>query len=61
MNVKLKVRILERFGKQWRFAQQMQMPEDRLSKIIYGRREATKEEKGKMADLLDTSIGYLWE
>jgi len=52
MNAKLKVAILERFRFQADFAQAVGIPEDRLSRIIWGRREPSKDEIKKITRAL---------
>jgi plasmid maintenance system antidote protein VapI len=60
MNTALKMRIIEKFGQQWPFARRMGMPEDRLSRIIHGRRTATEKEKGDMARVLGVKVQELF-
>jgi len=59
-NLRLKARILERFGSQFRFSRAVGMSEDRLSKIIRKRRVPSPKETEEMAKLLGASSGQLF-
>jgi len=52
MNAKLKVAILERFRFQADFAQAVGIPEDRLSRIIWRRREPSEDEVRRITCIL---------
>ena len=52
MNIRLKTKIIEKYGYQWQLAKAVNMPEDKLSKIIHERRKATEEEKRLIAKVL---------
>lgn len=56
MNLKLKLKIYERFRTQCDAAKQFNMREDRLSQIIRGRRMASDDEKAIIAHKLHTKI-----
>ena len=60
INLRLKTRILERFGSQFRFSRALGMSEDRLSKIIRKRRVPSPEEAEEIAKLLGTSRGQIF-
>ena len=59
-NLRLKARILERFGSQFRFSRAVGMSEDRLSKIIRKRRVPSPKEAEEMAKLPGASSGQLF-
>jgi len=52
INLRLKTRILERFGTQFNVARALGMSEDRLSRIIHGRKEPTPEEMKEICRIL---------
>ena len=53
INVRLKTRILERFGTQFYVARALGISEDRLSRIIHGRKEPTPEERKAICRILN--------
>jgi len=60
INLRLKTRILERFGSQFRFSRALGMSEDRPSKIIRKRRVPSPKEAEEIAKLLGTSSGQIF-
>jgi len=60
MNVKLKSKIFEKFRYQADFAQSAGLREDRLSKIIHGRREAKEDEMKRIAKALRVKVNELF-
>ena len=60
MNVKLKSKIFEKFRYQADFAQSVKLREDRLSKIIHGRREVKEAEMKRIAKALKVKVDELF-
>ncbi len=60
MNLKLKIRILESFGAQWKFCKTIDMHDSLLSKFITGAREPNAEHKKIIADGLGCKIKDLF-
>jgi plasmid maintenance system antidote protein VapI len=58
MNKKLKAKIIERFGSQADFAQEIQVDESIISRIVRGRRVLSPEDQSKWVKVLkcDPSI-----
>jgi len=52
MNLSLKMAILEKYGKQYRFADEVGVDEVTLSRIVNGRRELNTEERLRWAEIL---------
>lgn len=52
MNFKLKARIVERFGSQWKFAQAVKDHESNISKVIRGRKRLKPEIQKRWAKVL---------
>ena len=52
MNMKLKAKIIEHYGHQWRFAAAAGVPESLVSKILNGRFELSDENKRIWAKFL---------
>ena len=61
MNIKLKLRILERFGCQADFAQTVGARESFVSRVVRGRREPGPEVKEAWAKALGCSIAEIFE
>lgn len=55
-NLNLKVRIFKKFRTQCDFTSEMEMREERISRIIHGRTTPTKKEKQKIAMTLGFKI-----
>ena len=55
-NLKLKIRILEKYGSQVDFAQTLGICESGVSKIVNGRRQLSEQQKEVWAGLLNCSI-----
>ena len=55
-NLKLKIRILEKYGSQVDFAQTLGICESGVSKILNGRRQLSPEQQARWAVLLNCSI-----
>jgi transcriptional regulator with XRE-family HTH domain len=53
LNLRLKTRILELFGTQFNVARALGMSEDRLSRIVHGRKEPTPEERKAICRILN--------
>jgi DNA-binding transcriptional regulator YdaS (Cro superfamily) len=49
MNLTLKARIVERFGQQWKFAQEIGIHDSLLSKFVTGAREPGEDHREKIA------------
>ncbi|MCF8084163.1 MAG: helix-turn-helix domain-containing protein [Deltaproteobacteria bacterium] len=58
MNKRLKAKIIERFGSQADFAQEIQVDESVISRVIRGRRVLSPEDRAKWCEVLgcDPSI-----
>ncbi len=56
MNLKLKFKILEKFGRQYRFARTLGIDDAIVSKAVTGQKQPTEANKLKMADALDCSV-----
>ena len=53
MNRKLKAKIVEHYGQQWRFAKSIGIHDSLLSKFVTGARDAPPEMQEKIAEKLD--------
>jgi transcriptional regulator with XRE-family HTH domain len=60
MNVPLKVAILEKYGRQYRFADEVGVDEVTLSRIVNGRRELNADERERWAEVLDRPVEVLF-
>ena len=60
MNLKLKSKIIEKFGQQWRFCKTINMHDSLLSKFITGARDPNTEHKKLIAEGLGCEIKDLF-
>ncbi len=60
MNFKLKLKIIEKFGGQWRFAQAVNEHECIVSKIVRNRKELSHEKKLTWAKVLGCRVGEIF-
>ena len=60
MNTKLKAKIIENYGHQWRFAAAADVPESLVSKILNGRRELSAENKRIWAKALKCKVSDIF-
>ncbi len=60
MNWKLKVKIVEKFGTQWRFAQHVGVDDSLVSKAITGATRLQPEQKEKWAKALKAPVEELF-
>jgi hypothetical protein len=56
MNLKLKLKIIEKYGGQWRFAPAVDEHESVISKVIRGRKELSNEKKRIWAKALECRV-----
>jgi plasmid maintenance system antidote protein VapI len=56
MNKKLKAKIIEEFGHQWRFAHEIGCHEAMVSAVIRGNRHLSTEERQRWAQVLDCPV-----
>ncbi len=61
MNLKLKTRIIELFGNQANFAQEMGLQESLVSRVVRGRRRISEEDQNKWAKALQLHVKHLFE
>jgi len=59
-NWKLKVKIVERFKTQWRFAQHLGVDSAEVSRVVIGAREISETKKEKWAKELDSTSKELF-
>ena len=59
MNKKLKAKIIEKFGSQADFAQEIQVDESVISRIVRGRRVLSSENQSKWAKVLNCDPSIL--
>jgi ribosome-binding protein aMBF1 (putative translation factor) len=59
-NLKLKVRIIERFGSQTSLARRLNLSEDRLSKFIHGRLRPHQHEAKAIARSLGVRVSEIF-
>jgi hypothetical protein len=55
MNYKLKAKIIERFGYQWKFAQFLEIDEAVISRVLRGSRQLDDAAKKQWADALGST------
>ena len=60
MNTKLKAKIIENYGHQWKFAAAAGVPESIVSKILNGRRELSVEDKRIWAKQLKCKVSDIF-
>jgi transcriptional regulator with XRE-family HTH domain len=60
MNLNLKIRIIEVFGSQANFAQQMGLQESLVSRVVRGRRVLSKEDQANWAKTLRLRVENLF-
>jgi len=60
MNLKLKGKIVEKFGSQSRFAQVAEVDETLVSRVVHGYRKLDMDEQIRWAAILDTDRGVLF-
>ena len=60
MNTKLKAKIIENCGHQWKFAAKMDVPESVVSKILNGRRELSVKDKRIWAKALKCKVSDIF-
>ena len=61
MNLKLKGKIVEKFGSQSRFAQVAEVDETLVSRVVHGYRELDMDEQIRWVEILDTDRGVLFD
>ncbi len=61
MNLKLKAKIIEKYGKQWMFAKDIGVDESYVSRIITGARLLPDTNKKEWADLLGSTVEQLFQ
>ena len=61
MNLKLKGKIVEKFGSQARFAQIAEVDETLVSRVVHGYRELDMDEQTRWGSLLGTNPGALFD
>ena len=59
MNRKLKAKIIEQFGSQADFAQEIQVDESIISRIVRGRRVLSPEDQVKWCKILECDLSIL--
>jgi hypothetical protein len=52
MNLKLKARIIEQYGAQYRFARELNVQETEITNVVHGRKELAPNELREWARLL---------
>lgn len=61
MNLKLKAKIIEKYGGQWKFAPKVGEHESAVSKIVRGRKHLSQEKKEKWAKVLDCDVEEIFK
>ena len=56
VNMALKIRILERFGSQARFAEAVNVRDELVSRVIHGRRAISEDEIKKWSSVLSVDV-----
>ena len=59
-NFKLKAKIIERFGYQWKFAQFLEIDETIISRVLRGGRKLNNEQRQRWADALGCPVKELF-
>lgn len=60
MNMKLKIKIIEKFGKQWVFAQSLGIDDSVVSKAITGAKALSQDKKAEWAKALDCTVSEIF-
>ncbi|MCB2217443.1 MAG: DUF739 family protein [Desulfobulbaceae bacterium] len=61
MNLKLKAKIVENYGAQWRFAAALQVQESVVSRVVRGKLSLSDEQRRRWADLLKTQPEIIFQ
>jgi DNA-binding XRE family transcriptional regulator len=60
MNLKLKIKIIENFGKQWVFAQSLGIDDSAVSKAITGAKVLSQDKKAEWAKALNCTVSDIF-